>query len=230
MVTRHLHIERLTRLVFVILCARLFPRLGYIVAGASGFELFSWQWDMVHHAVQMLPALLVMLLFSRTFSLRDIGFNLNRASWSLKTTGIFALGWLIAMSIGVLVTGSEDTATAGDLLFAFTLTGLSEEVLFRSFVIGMLLPVFSKSYTVASKQISQAGLISVVIFALAHVSFSLSPLAISSIDPMQQLFAIGLGIFYAVCFEYTHSLLAPVLIHNLSDGLLLVIIKVFSLF
>jgi membrane protease YdiL (CAAX protease family) len=58
-----------------------------------------------------------------------------------------------------------------------------------------------------------AGLLAAAVFTLAHVSFRSM-----SADPRQLLLAFVLGIYYAVAYHRTGSLLAPVLAHNLVDG------------
>ncbi len=217
---------RLIRIAFVILCVRLFPHAGVVLADLSSVDTSGYVWDFIHHGVQLVLGLGIMLLFSRSFSLRDIGFNLNHWRWSLKVTARFAVGWTIAMILVVLLTdtASMTNPTSGDLLFAWTLNGLSEEVLFRAFIIGMLYPVFPKMYPIFGKNISAAGIFSVVLFALASVSISFVPFSITCIDPMQQLSVLGLGLFFVIMFEHTHSLLGPVLAHNLSRGILLMIL------
>lgn len=211
--------HRTVRLIFVILCIRLFPHAGEIVADLLPLEHYSYLWDSVHHGVQLLLVLTVMMLLTRGFSLRDIGFNLNHAAWSLKVSGIFCGVWSAAMIVRILLSGPSAASEPGDMLFAWTLAGISEEVLFRAFVIGMLHPVFYRTIPVFGTYISIAGVISAALFALSQLSFSFQPFAISYVDPLQQLLLLGFGIFYAVMFEYTHSLLGPVLVHSIAAGL-----------
>ena len=222
--------HRIIRLAFVIICIRIFPRAGVLIADLLPIERWGALWDAARSGVQLLLSLAVMLLLSRSFSFRDIGFNLNHASWSLKTAGLFTLFWTAAAALWVLLFSSPLDPGAGDLVYAFTLSGLSDEVLFRAFVIGMLHPVFAHTFPLFRKGISVAGLISVVLFAAAGVAISFTPFSISTIDPLSQSLALAMGVLYAVMFEYSHSLLGPILIHNLSNGILLAAVLVIRQF
>jgi len=55
---------------------------------------------------------------------------------------------------------------------------------------------------------------------LAHVNFTLLPFRITHFSPQQQLFCIGLGLYYALVFYRTRSLLCPVLAHGFSNGII----------
>jgi membrane protease YdiL (CAAX protease family) len=65
-----------------------------------------------------------------------------------------------------------------------------------------------------------AGVICAVLFSMAHIGFTVSPFKITYLDPVQLVIAFGFGILYAFMYRNTGSLLGPVLIHNVSDGLL----------
>lgn len=213
--------QRILRLLFVLLCVRLFSHAGTILSDLLFDQDHSLWRDLTHHTVQMLPAITVMLLLNRSFSFRDIGFNLNEWRWSLRAVLIFTILWTAGTILSVMIFGTELDPEIDDIIFALTLNGLSDELLYRAFVIGMLFPLFSYQLQLFGSRISVAGILSAAIFALAHISFSFSPLGISHIDPLQQLLTLTLGIVYALSFERTHSLLAPVLMHGIADTLIL---------
>jgi membrane protease YdiL (CAAX protease family) len=59
-----------------------------------------------------------------------------------------------------------------------------------------------------------AGVIVALIFALMHAnSFMTTPLALG-----QQIYAFALGVLYAYWPEKSGSILAPIIGHNVSDG------------
>ncbi len=222
--------HRVLRLAFVILCIRIFPHAGTLLADYLPVDRWSPLWDVIHHGVQLLLTLGVMMFLSRSLSLRDIGFNLNHASWSLKCSGVFAIIWIAGVVVWVLFIGTDLNPHIGEILYSFTLEGLSEELLFRAFVIGMLHPVFAHTFPLLRKGISVAGIISIVLFALAPLAIVFDPFSISYVDPLVQLLTICFALMYAIMFEYSHSLLGPVLVHNLSNGILLLVIYLFRLF
>ena len=111
----------------------------------------------------------------------------------------------------------------------FIMPGISEEILFRALVIGILLNSWTGKIKPGSFEVSHAGFIAAIIFTLAHVGFVFHPFQIDYIEPMQLVFAFGLGIFYAVMFDRTGSLLGPILVHSASDGIGTVIYILFSI-
>ena len=62
----------------------------------------------------------------------------------------------------------------------------------------------------------------------AHISYSIYPFHIYFLNPMQLMMAFALGIYYAITFENTGSLLCPVLSHSASDVLGNAILYIFS--
>lgn len=68
-----------------------------------------------------------------------------------------------------------------------------------------------------SFSVSAPGLIAAILFSYAHIGYSIYPFHIYSINPMQLIVAFALGIFYAITFEKTGSLLCPILCHSASD-------------
>jgi membrane protease YdiL (CAAX protease family) len=190
---------------------------------------FGFTWLIGHHVVQILLAVAIMALPWWRRSLSDWGFNLKGHKKTIKTLFKFSVGWIIFSTIFILI--SQWVSGWPDLLdfylnaeniliyliFETVIVGISEELVFRGLVYGTLQLYFNKKIKVGF-EISVAGLISALFFALAHIGFQFSPFAITSFAPMQILVAFGLGLFYAVLREETGSLLGPILAHNISDG------------
>ena len=53
-----------------------------------------------------------------------------------------------------------------------------------------------------------------------HIGFTVFPFEITYISWPQQVWALGLGLYYAVVFQKTKSLLCPVLSHGYSNGII----------
>ena len=217
-----------------ILVTFFFPYIAYISACYLGFIIgyaeYSLLWDIMHHSIQMLLALFVMLLCFRKKTLKDWGFNLNEKEWTLKTLKKFTLGYIVFLFIGKLIYQlllgwpptinfqlAPDTII-GILIFRFTLVGLSEEILFRALAIGILMRSWKGYLKPNTLNIPIAGIIAAILFSLAHIGFSTWPFQITYFDPMQVSFAFIFGIFYAILLDKTGSLLGPVLAHNIIDG------------
>lgn len=93
--------------------------------------------------------------------------------------------------------------------------GPTEEILFRSLLVGFLMAAMPAKLTVGRYSMSWAGIIVAAIFAFAHIaSFFTRP---SFAAAGQQLYAFALGILYAYWFEKSRSVVAPMVGHNVSD-------------
>jgi len=189
----------------------------------------AFAWNYLHHITQLVLAILAMKLYFKR-SMSDWGFNLNQSKWSLTVFWKFTIGWIVFWTIGTvafsLLTGHSLSVfnyplttrnIAGNLSFMLLMPGPSEEVLFRGFVIIVLSQSWKGHVRIGKLSVSVAGLIAAVLFAYAHIGYSIFPFQIYALNPMQLAMAFGLGIFYAVTFEKTGSLLCPVLSHSASD-------------
>jgi hypothetical protein len=208
---KDLMMHRLTRVLFVLLCIFLFPRSGKLAASLAPSSLQQ----AALHGVPLLITLVTMMLLSRSFSLRDMGFNLNHGLWSLKIFGISA-PIIIAAAYGwVFFSGYTYHTDTSSAVARLLLQPVGQELLFRALVIGVLHPVFYQMRPFLGKGISSAGLISALLFALSAVVITIQPFTVTLPNPLLQILMLGLGVWYALIFEYTHSLLAPILIHTL---------------
>ena len=96
-------------LLLVLLLAYFIPKAAYILAsnwsvhfnGIDPENVFAWSF--IHHIVQMVLALIVILLLIWKKPFADWGFNLNDKTWSLKTAGKFCIGWIIIIPVGTLI-------------------------------------------------------------------------------------------------------------------------------
>jgi membrane protease YdiL (CAAX protease family) len=99
--------------------------------------------------------------------------------------------------------------------FEGVFVGPTEEVLFRGLIIGYLAATVPARLRLGRLDLSLGSVAAAMIFALSHWSYGVAPVAVAL---GQQVYAFALGLFYAYCFERSGSLLAPILAHNASDG------------
>ncbi|MCF7942284.1 MAG: hypothetical protein K9M84_11765 [Spirochaetia bacterium] len=223
-----LWIHRVMRIAFVLLCVRLFAHAGAALGALLQLEAGTLASESLRLGLQLVLTIGVMLLLSRSLSLRDIGFNLNHWKWNLKYALLFfvlTVALSAAMILLIPISWIPDTT---DVLISWTLKGLSDELLYRAFIIGMLLPIFPASGLILGKRLSIAGVISIVLFALAPLSISLYPFTISYVGPLEQAALLGLGLVTSLMFEYTHSLLGPVLVHSFGYGIFLTLLLILN--
>jgi membrane protease YdiL (CAAX protease family) len=110
-----------------------------------------------------------------------------------------------------------DTAhVAGWLGFEGIYVGPTEEILFRSLLVTFLTATMPGKLRFGRYDMNGAGIVVAAIFALAHLgTFFDSPwwMALA-----QQIYAFTLGVLYAYWLEKSNSVLAPIIGHNVSDG------------
>lgn len=185
----------------------------------------------LHHIIQALLYLLLILIAARLQhkKLRDFGFNLNQYKFSLLYTLIiivlsvilqFGIGYLMFLSNTIYYFGFPLNSRnfMGYFLFEILVSGSSEELFFRSFIITIMLSLLKKYFKRQKNLYFTVVILNAIIFMAAHIDFDLIPLRINYIVPLQQLTAMILAVVYSIAFLKTKSLLAPILIHNLFNG------------
>jgi hypothetical protein len=106
-------------------------------------------------------------------------------------------------------------SVAGWLFFEGIYVGPTEEILFRSLLVGYLIAALPGKLRLGRFEMSWAGVIVAAIFALAHAAnFLTRP---SWAAGGQQVYAFALGVLYAYWFEKSRSVVAPIVGHNVSD-------------
>lgn len=207
---------------------RLYPRLGLpqeLTAYGSWIQLTD------HHFWQLWLALAAIAVLSRG-RVAEWGLNLRNRAESLRLVKAFVIYYgLYFVGVGVLLKilvlgpsepGHPWTAfhVGGMLAFGFLFVGVSEEVLFRGLFQTYLSRYWAGAVKLPGVRISAAGVIGAIVFAAVHIRFTIDPLAVTHISFGQLVQALVLGLVYAWAYDRTGSLLAPILMHNLSNGLL----------
>jgi uncharacterized protein len=204
------------------------PRLSGAVAGLFDYQAIdpdgSYGWISVHHIVQALIFLIIIVVLNR-FKPLDFGFGWGNKKvgkkYVLMFTLIFGAGSVVSHLITVL-TGSFQqfgyplTATniVGQMSFQLLLSGPSEELIFRAFAITMLALLIKGR--VFHGKVSYANIIAAVIFGLAHVNFSFAPFEVRY-NLFQVILSVTLGLFYGDCYEKSKSMVYPMMMHSISN-------------
>lgn len=221
----------LITLLAILIIPRVSGQLATLFVGWVGSidpdELYLWL--SLHHVWQLALTIALMLAFDRRLGFW--GFNLDNLGISLRHLKLFVLystGYLVIQNVVFYLVAPPIwidfplTAenVAGYLGFQVLLSGTCEEPLFRGFVMMMLYPAVAGVLNVKKLEIPHAGLIAAVFFTFAHIQFSLWPFEIVRMYPPQLVMSFVLGIYYAVVFHQTRSLLTPILTHNYVNLLL----------
>jgi len=221
--------------LFVVLIIEFAPRLGTYFSDIISPHLKFldpdnvYIWGMVHHIIQALIPFLI-IVFWRNKPLKEWGFQVGDYQKGLKWVAGFTLIWLLVYAILTVVNiyqakipqvyydVSLTRNLLGELFFRGIIVGPSEEILFRSFpIIILIFAGWSKKSTIFGFTIPRAGIISAILFAYAHIGYNHYPFEVYRFDPFQIFTSLGFGLLYAIVFEHTRSILYPMIIHSISD-------------
>lgn len=182
----------------------------------------------IHHAFELFAAILIILLLRKLLKL-DFYFQLGDKNTGMKSLGIFTLVFLIisiAQHTYMVVNGQlpayefplDERNILGTLGFQLFLSGPAEEVVFRALPIVLLTFSIGRSIKIKGNVTLEVILAS-ILFAFAHVDWSLSPLAFRfSLFPI--IYAFVLGTIQGVVYQKTKSILYPILMHSFSNVLM----------
>ncbi len=184
----------------------------------------AFMWISIHHIVQALLILIVVFILTKRFKVdfhlgmgnREVGFRYLK-----RFLVIYSIYVVVAFASTIIISGVPSfqyplTAKniVGSLGFQLLLSGPSEEVIFRAFAMTMFVLLISKGRL--NKHLSYANLFAALVFGAAHMHISLSPFDVS-FKISQVLLALGLGYLYGDCFEKSKSVVYPMLMHSLSN-------------
>ena len=202
----------------------LFSRFGFLISQL--FDYSSLDPDglfaqvAVHHIIQMLCALALIFIIWK--AKKAEGFNLRPRldPRGLKDTLLFCLA-ITVYYLAVYIIGSFTNTistydyvlnavnVSGTLGFQLLLSGPSEEILFRSLPIAVLLSVLDPD----SKRDRAIAVISAAaLFGIAHID-----LFTFRVSWFQVCYAFVLGIFYGYTFIRSKSVIYPMIMHSMSN-------------
>jgi uncharacterized protein len=183
-------------------------------------------WLYVHHFYQLVLALVAIAILRR---FRPFDPNLRLPPG--KSYVPAAIGWGILF--GVLMTVVDYAPqlwahrpphlgfplTTGNIvgwtLFEGVYVGPTEEVPFRSLLVGYLIAAMPGTVRFRGYRMSWAGIIVAAIFAVAHIDNFIQHPSWATFG--QQIYAFALGVLYAYWFERSRSIVAPIIGHNVGD-------------
>ena len=225
--------------VLSVLVALLAPRVGGLVANQFSYDsvdpdgVFAWLY--VHHLVQAGIVFILMLVLMRQTSLRfglDGGNQQLGLKYVIRFTVFFFLYTVVVLSISTLLSGVMTlpfTLNArnlgGYLSFQLLMSGPSEELIFRAFLMTVL-GVVIHSRLLGGK-LSTVNLIAALVFVVAHIGIQFTPFSLSY-DPMQLLYSFALGVIYGDCYERTRSVVYPMALHSISNVISVSMVALFQ--
>lgn len=186
---------------------------------------YPWIYLYFHHFMQMLAAVVIMLVSGG--GLRKYGLNIRSGNLYLKPAVVIGVLFGVIMTLvdhgPAVVTGQEITGyvldrtnVVGWLSFEWLFAGTSEEIFVRGLLMTYLMSKFSGHVRIIKWDVHVAGVIIAVLFALMHLGSFWSGNLIYAIG--QQIYAFILGLCFAYFYERSGSLVAPIVAHNISNG------------
>jgi uncharacterized protein len=204
---------------------------GYVYALLTkdmSMESRPWLAMLANHAVMLVIALALIVWFSKGH-LSDYGLQWPKGKHYVAA----ALAW--GAFFGLLMTALDylpqilkhlpppgnlslaPASIAAGIFFEGIFVGPTEEIPFRGLLQTFLMQRSSGRVRFFKYDMHVAGIILALLFALAHLaSFWAENFWIAL---GQQIYAFALGILYAYWREKSGSVLAPIVGHNVSDGL-----------
>lgn len=218
------------------------PRLAALVADQFDYSVLdpdgAFAWLSVRHIVQGLIFLLLMIIITRLSGIQfGFGWGDRQVGWTyVRMFAIVFTGYTVVAMLITILTGAFQafpyplTARniSGYLGFQLFLSGPSEELIFRAFAMTMLGLLITGTaaggetgagrviVTIFGGKLTAVNLIAALIFGLAHVRFGFNPFS-ATYSIGQVLYAVGLGLFYGVCYERSGSMLYPMIMHSISN-------------
>lgn len=192
----------------------------------------------IHHLSLLLIALAIIWIITKVIRV-DFGFHLgdSKTGWRflLIFTGaiaVIALGYHIFMeAVGQPVIYDYPLTTRnifGYLGFQLLLSGPTEEILYRALPVTLLVFAFGKNIYV-SENVTLEVVLASLLFAAAHIQWSIAPFSISELNIFGLVYAFAMGILNGAVYQKTHSLLYPILMHSISNVLMVGTGYVFAL-
>jgi uncharacterized protein len=190
----------------------------------------AFLWITVRHTLQ---ALIILALIGIITKFSTIKFNLGLGDSEIgmrylkRFMGIFLIYTIITFLVILILRQFEAFPFPmnaknifGHLGFQLFLSGPSEELIFRAFAITIFSSLITNNRI--NRHLSYANLFAMLIFGIAHVAISFSPLGFDYTIP-QVLLAMGLGYFYGGCYEKSKSVIYPMIMHSYTNILMVVI-------
>jgi membrane protease YdiL (CAAX protease family) len=231
-------------LIIVISASEVIP-YGFAKYIADSFQNFTAQTSalsyflgaLVHRSVQFILVLMLLKLLFRA-KLSNFGFNFNNKKLSLNIIAYVSVLWPIIIlaffifSINCIngfssylsskYPSSVSWMIASLSRDALLLDSFAEEILYRSFVILSLERYWKGTVKIKNWSVSHATLLSVPIFVAAHISLTIFPFKVISYDPTQLVLTLFTGLLFAISFEKTRSLFAPIVLHGYTNFIITV--------
>jgi uncharacterized protein len=224
-------IKKILSIILLIVILLGIPIIARLITNLFDFSYIdpdsAFLWITVRHILQGLIVLIIMVIIMK-FSKIKFNLGLGNSKIGLRYLKRFMLFFFLYTLITFLVIlvfrqfepfgfPINMRNISGYLGFQLFLSGPSEELIFRAFAITMFSVLITNKRI--DRHLSYANLFALLVFGLAHVAISFSPIGFAYAIP-QIILAIGLGYFYGDCYEKSKSVIYPMIMHSYTNVLM----------
>lgn len=189
-----------------------YPALQLIKADIWNNSLYC-NWSPKIYSIVFAAALIPLL--KPVLSTVEIGLNFRQKENSVKFSLLSILFFSAAASaLGLL--SRKGPFDAGVLLFLLLMPGISEELIYRGFLLGLLNKIFDKKFTFWGTAFGWGAVVTSIVFGFLH-GFELTEDLRFQINAVNIILPGLYGFFYALIKERSGSLLFPILAHSAAD-------------
>jgi membrane protease YdiL (CAAX protease family) len=207
-------------------------KIGRTVADLFSYKKFdyynAYAWISIHHIIEMLIVLAVILLLSKLLKF-DFGLGLGDREKGIKYVAVYTaifVGVTLVCHILMLIYNMlpvydfplNKNNILGTLCFQLFLSGPAEEILYRALPITMLVHVLGKNVKV-KWGITLETIIASLLFAIAHMKWTLFPFTIEA-NYFQLFYAFVLGTIQGKAYQDSRSIVYPMFMHSISNVLM----------
>lgn len=231
-------------IIIIFFIQQLASKLGGFIANLFDYSTIDkdsvFAWISIHHIVQLIVAIIIILILSRVLKC-DFNFKIGNVKVGKKYVTRFTtiiliyvlFAYISGYYFGQITPYNYELSMnniIGSLGFQMFLSGTSEEVLFRALPITVLIYIFGSDKKIIIKRwsIPLEVFIAALFFSIAHVSWSLTPFMINA-DMFQLIYAFVLGIAYGFAYERSQSVIYPILMHSISNVLMVGVGYIFAM-
>lgn len=202
----------------------LFSRFGWLIAGLFDYSAIDedslFAEVAVHHIVQMICSIAIIILLYKIkrisgfklcpkYDIKGIRYTIIFCTVLLAYYIVIYTAGAIFHSINTYDYELNPTNVIGTLGFQLFLSGPSEEILFRSLPITLLLNYMKP---VSEKERVIIVVIAAFLFSLGHIN-----IFTFSVPWFQVCYAFVLGLAYGFTLIRTESIIYPMIMHSLSN-------------
>lgn len=223
--------HNITIVLLLLLFLQLAPAVGRFIASIFTYdkrvEYGIFTWISIHHIVQMILAIIVIVIIAKVFRL-NFGFGLGDIKIGMTHVANFTIVVLVYSLIRHVVIHLLGNISmpnyplnfntiAGHIGFQLFLSGPSEEILFRALPMTILLCSFGQSKVILrikALEISLENMIAALFFTLAHIRFTLNPFSVNA-SWVQLILSFILGLWYGIAYTKSKSIIYPMAMHSI---------------